>query len=189
MLILGSYGFSSTSNRLRLSELIADRSGKMLIIPLACAFGAETAEREKNYAAMAGFKKENIFIFDEDKPEELLGMSFSYIAVLGGNTFKLLHSVKEFGLDNFIRDQVAGGAIYMGFSAGAYLACGNIEYVKIFDDNNHITDGDFNALSLTDKYVICHFDCRGEKEIEMCRSFIGSAPELITINNDQLIVL
>lgn len=189
MLILGSYGFTSTSNRLRLGELIADKSGKMLIIPLACAFGAETAEREKNCAAMAGFKKENIYIFDRRKPDELLGMNFRYIAVLGGNTFKLLHSVKEFGLDNFIRDQVARGAIYMGFSAGAYLACGNIEYVKIFDDNNHITNGDFNALSLTDKYVLCHFDYRGEKEIEMCRSFIGSAPELITINNDQLIVL
>ena len=82
MLILGSYGFSSTSNRLRLGELIADRSGKMLIIPLACAFGAETAEREKNCAAMAGFKKENIFIFNEDDPEELLGMSFSSCCTL-----------------------------------------------------------------------------------------------------------
>ena len=77
-----SYGFTSTSNRLRLGELIADKSGKMLIIPLACAFGAETAEREKNCAAMAGFKKENIYIFDRRKPDELLGMNFRYMPEL-----------------------------------------------------------------------------------------------------------
>ena len=45
------------------------------------------------------------------------------------------------------------------------------------------------ALELTDKYVLCHFDDRGAEEIRMCRSFIGDEPELITINNDQLIVL
>ena len=189
MLILGSYGFSSTKNRLRLAELIPDKSGKMLIIPLACAFPGETAEKERGCAAMAGFKKENIFIFDEDKPEELAGLRFDYFAVLGGNTFRLLHLVRKYGLDSVIREQVAGGAVYMGFSAGAYLACGDIEYVKNFDDNDYVTNGDFHALGLTDKYVLCHFDYRGEREIEMCRSFIGSEPELITLNNDQLIVL
>ena len=44
-------------------------------------------------------------------------------------------------------------------------------------------------MGLTEKYVLCHFDSRGEKEIEQCRSYIGDEPELITINDDQLIVL
>lgn len=189
MLILGSYGFSYTQNRLKIGELIPDQSGKMLIIPLACMFGTETGEKEKNCAALLDFKKENIYVFDDSKPNALIGMKFDYIAVLGGNTFKLLYYVKKYHLDSFIRQQVADGAVYLGFSAGAYLVCGNIEYVKNFDDNNHITDGDFTALGLTDKYVLCHFDYKGIDEIKMCRAFLGDEPELLTINNDQFIVL
>lgn len=78
----------------------------------------------------------------------------------------------------------------MGFSAGAYLACDDIEYVKHYDKNyDYITDGNFHALGLTDKYVLCHFDYRDEKDIQLCRLHIGDEPELITINNDQLVVL
>ena len=161
----------------------------MLIIPLACMFGKETGEKEKNCAAMLDFKKENIFVFDETDPEAFLNRKYDYIAVLGGNMFKLLYSVKKYHLDSFIKEQVGAGAVYLGFSAGAYLTCSDIEYVRNFDDNNHIDNGDFTALGLTDKYVFCHFDVRGEKEIKMCRSFIGYEPELITIRNDQLIML
>lgn len=189
MLILGSYGFSYTQNRLKLGELIPDQSGKMLIIPLACAFGMETGEKEKNCAAMLDFRKENIFVFDESRPEDLIDQKYDYIAVLGGNTFQLLYYVKKYHLDSFIKEQVRDGAIYLGFSAGAYLACKNIEYVRNFDDNNHITDGDFSGLGLTDKYVLCHFDYRGAEKIKMCRTFLGDEPELITIKNDQFIVI
>lgn len=189
MLILGSYGFSSTQMRLKLGELISDQSGKMLIIPLACMFEKDTGDKEKNCAAMLDFKKENIFVYDEESSESFLDQKYDYIVVLGGNTFKLLNGVKKNHLDSFIRRQVANGAIYLGFSAGAYLACENIEYVKNFDANSYITDGDFTGLQLTDKYVLCHFDYRGEEEIKMCRSFIGDEPELITLNNDQLVVL
>ena len=60
MLILGSYGFSSTQNRLKIGELIPNQTGKMLIIPLACMFGTETGEKEKNCAAMLNFKREQL---------------------------------------------------------------------------------------------------------------------------------
>lgn len=190
MLILSSSGFSTTQVRLKIGEIIEDKSKNMLIIPLASTLGMETAERERNCAAMLGFKKENIYILDESKPDELLGMEFGYIAVLGGNTLRLLKKIREYHLDTFIKEQVSNGAIYLGFSAGAYLACDDIEYVKHFDYNDgFITDDNFHALGLTDKYVLCHFDYRGEKEIQLCRLHIGDEPELITLNNDQLIVI
>ncbi len=152
-------------------------------------FVTETGEKEKNCAVLLDFKKESIYVFDDSKLDALLCMKFDYIAVLGGNTFKLLYYVKKYHLDSFIRQQVADGAVYLGFSAGAYLACRNIGYVKNFDDNNHITDGDFTALRLTDKYVLCHFDSRGIEEIKMCRTDIGMEFELITINETELILL
>ena len=117
MLILSSSGFSTTQVRLKIGEIIADKTGNMLIIPIASLLGMETAERERNCAAMLGFKKENIYIYDEFKPIELLDIEFSYIVVLGGHTLRLLSKVRELHLDTFIKDQVANGAIYLGFSA------------------------------------------------------------------------
>lgn len=190
MLILSSSGFSTTQVRLKIGEIIEDKSKNMLIIPLASSLGTETAERERSCAAMLGFKEENIYIFDEEKPNELLGLTFGYIVVLGGNTLRLLKKVREFHLDTFIKEQVSSGAIYLGFSAGAYLACDDIEYVKHFDYNDgFITDDNFHALGLTDKYLLCHFDYRGEEEIKLCRLYIGDKPELLTLNNDQLTVI
>ena len=189
MLILGSNGFSYTQIRQKIGEHIPDRSGNMLIIPLASMFEKETGQNEKDNAALLDFKEENIFVFDEVEPEEYLKRKYDYIVVLGGNTFKLLHGVRKYKLDRFIKQQVADGAIYIGFSAGAYLACRNEKKKKNFDDNNHITDGDFTALGLTDEYVLCHFDYRGIEEIKMCRLFLGDETKMITINEDQLIVL
>ena len=130
MLILGSLGFNYTQNRLKIGELIPEQNGLMLIIPLACTFETETGEKEKNGAAMLDFKRENIYVFDRTKPEVFLNRSYDYIVVPGGNTFKLLHYVREFHLDSFIRQQVENGAVYLGFSAGAYLACQNIRPVR-----------------------------------------------------------
>ena len=57
-----------------------------------------------------------------------------------------------------------------------YLACDDIEYVKNYDKNDgFITDGNFHALGFTDKYVLCHFDYRDEKDIQLCRLYIGVA--------------
>lgn len=186
MLILGSYGFTDPSVRQQIAKTITDKSGKMLILPLAASDGALMAAKEKHYAAKVGFAEENIYVFDENEPERLLCESFDHIVVPGGNTFKLLFLVRKYGLDAFIKAQVANGAHYLGFSAGAYLACGNIEYVKCFDDDNHIQGGDYTALELTDKYVLCHYDNRGPAEIAMCRNYLGFGPELITIKDSEI---
>ena len=57
MLVLGSYGFSSPDTRRKLDKIITDKTGKMLIIPLATMFGKETGEKEKYFASLLGFKK------------------------------------------------------------------------------------------------------------------------------------
>lgn len=189
MLVLGSDGFRNIAVRSEISDVIRDKSGKMLIIPLASMFGKETGEKEKDFAVMTGFQKDNIHVFDDDNPDEFLNTKFDYIVVSGGNTFQLLYYVKKYCLDTFIRKQVNNDTIYMGFSAGACLACRDIEYVKNFDDNNHITDGDFSALGLTDKYFLCHFDYRGIQEIKMCRNYINDESEIITIGENQLVIL
>ena len=50
MLILSSSGFSTTQVRLKIGEIIEGKSQNILILPLTCSIGMETAERERNCA-------------------------------------------------------------------------------------------------------------------------------------------
>ncbi len=189
MLILGSFGFSYPITRDKLADAIQNKQGKTLIIPLASRYGFDAGITEKKAMVFAGFDEENIYIFDEERPEKYRDMKFNHISVLGGNTFKLLHDVRKYGLDSFIKEQYANGAVYLGYSAGAYLASPSIAHIRNFDDNNHIFDENYTALALTEKHLLCHFDVRGYQEIKMCRDIIGYDTELITINNDEIIVI
>ena len=103
MLVLGSYGFSSPETRQKLDKIITDKTGKMLIIPIATMFGKETGEKEKYFASLLGFNEADIIVFDEENPDEIRNQQFRYIVVLGGNTFQLLYKVKKFNLDTFIK--------------------------------------------------------------------------------------
>ena len=136
-----------------------------------------------------GFDKEKIEVFDESDPGAVMQRGFDCFAVLGGNSFRLLYNVKRFGLDRFITEQVKNGAVYMGFSAGACITCENIEYLKNLDENNDISDGDFSALGLTDKYVLCHYNLRGMQDIIACRKILGMGTELFTLNDGDIRVL
>ena len=189
MIILGSVGFHDTMNRLKIGELLPHQNGTMLIIPFARTFEAEAAKKEKNGAAMLDFKEEKIFVFDRAKAEELMSRDYDYIVVLGGNTFKLLHEVREYHLDSFIKAQAANGAVYLGFSAGACLACPDVGYVQDFDENPYITDGNYTALGLMEQYVLCHSDIRDPGDIQKCRAYLGDGPELMTIKEHELVVL
>src|SRR3989344_709499 len=59
------------------------------------------------------------------------------IYVTGGNTFYLLDWVKKSGFDKVVRNFVNKGKIYIGASAGSYIACPTIEqaYWKHQDKN------------------------------------------------------
>jgi len=48
------------------------------------------------------------------------------IMVEGGNTFYLLKAVRESGFENVIKDLIAKGVVYVGSSAGSYIACPSI---------------------------------------------------------------
>ncbi|HET7649293.1 MAG TPA: dipeptidase PepE [Gammaproteobacteria bacterium] len=48
------------------------------------------------------------------------------IVVGGGNTFRLLHELYRYELLDRIRERLAGGASYLGWSAGSNVACPSI---------------------------------------------------------------
>lgn len=56
------------------------------------------------------------------------------IWALGGNTFLLRRAMRESGFDQIIRDLLAGGIVYGGWSAGACVAGDSLKAVGIMDE-------------------------------------------------------
>lgn len=76
------------------------------------------------------------------------------IMVGGGNTFNLLKCCREQGLLQPLRDAVARGALYVGWSAGANLACPTI---RTTNDMPIVDPGGFDALNLVPLQINPHF--------------------------------
>lgn len=113
----------------------------------------EARMREKGLAFeeidIEGKSKEELLRLIEDK---------NIIHMEGGNTFYLLKAVKETGFDQIIKDAIARGVVYMGTSAGSYIACPSIEvsaWGPVVKDKYGLTD--FIGLGLVPFLLKAHY--------------------------------
>lgn len=89
------------------------------------------------------------------------------IFVNGGNTFYLLKYVKESGFDKVIRNHINKGRLYVGISAGSYIACPTIEQSHWkHQDRNDYGVTDLTGLNLVPFLVTAHFTEDGRKDVE-----------------------
>ena len=72
----------------------------------------------------------------------------------GGNTFRLLKALHEFGVLALIRRRVAGGLVYSGASAGSNLACPTI---RTTNDMPIVQPPGFDALGLVSFQINPHY--------------------------------
>jgi peptidase E len=63
---------------------------------------------------------------NEDELREIF-KNFDGVFMNGGSTFYLLKSIRESGFETVIKELLPQGFLYMGASAGAYVACPTIE--------------------------------------------------------------
>jgi len=80
------------------------------------------------------------------------------IMVEGGNTFYLLKAIRESGFENVAKDLIAKGVVYIGSSAGSYVACPSIivsTYAKKQKDRCGVTD--FTAMHLVPFLIKTHY--------------------------------
>jgi 8-oxo-dGTP pyrophosphatase MutT (NUDIX family)/peptidase E len=88
-------------------------------------------------------------------PDQLASADLLFVG--GGNTFRLLGHVREHGFVGAVRDFVAGGGDFYGGSAGALLACTDVEMALRLDENV-LGLTDFSALGLVGSFdVLPHF--------------------------------
>ena len=106
------------------------------------------------------------------------------IIVGGGNTFQLLKESRQRGLLAPIVDVVKRGALYIGWSAGANLACPTI---RTTNDMPIVDPQGFDALGLFPLQINPHFTNalpeghKGETREQRIRELLVVAPELTVI--------
>lgn len=89
------------------------------------------------------------------------------ILVNGGNTFYLLKYVKESGFDKVIKQLIQEGKLYVGVSAGSYIACPTIEQAHWKpQDRNDFGIIDLKALNFVPFLIYAHFKENLRKDVE-----------------------
>ena len=112
----------------------------------------------------------------------------SILYVNGGNTFYLLHGVRKSGFDKVITDFLKRDGLYVGVSAGSYIACPNIEAATWkHQDRNRVGITDLTALNLVPFLITAHFE-------EIYRIIVDEAAKrtkypIVALNDKQAILV
>jgi len=147
-----------------------DLSKPVLYIPIAI-----NTEKHPYSGCLAWIKDnfkplgfENFVMWTEDdlrKKTENDFKEFGGIYIGGGNTFKLLKELKEFGTFNIIKKFANGNVPIYGGSAGAGILARTV-IPALSADLNDVGLADFSALNLLNDYDIwCHYKGTMDEEI------------------------
>lgn len=89
------------------------------------------------------------------------------VFVNGGNTFYLLDWVRKSGFNKVLDSFLKKGGLYVGVSAGSYLACPTIEQATWKRaDRNRWGVTDFKALNYVPFLIVAHFEEKYRKIID-----------------------
>ena len=167
------------------------RELKMVYIPTAAkgTSNAEYVSRRKTFLKKEGYDYRELDLDGKNEKElrEVL-RGVEVIFVEGGNSFYLLKSVRESGFDKVLPDLLDAGIIYVGVSAGSYIACPTIEMATWKDPGKYDRYGitDFRAIALVPFLVSVHYN---ENYRELLTEKIRSCSLSVKILNDDQAIL
>lgn len=124
-----------------------------LFIPYAGVTNSYDQYLQRVTPHFAGLGIDLLGLHQVDDPRQALADA-QLIIVGGGNTFALLSRLQQQGLLEVIREQVAAGTPYIGWSAGSNLAGMRISTTN---DMPIVEPQDFNALGLVPFLINPHF--------------------------------
>jgi len=130
---------------------------KVLFIPTAAMQDKIKAEeitvRLQSELVQMGLLPSNIILHDVDGTlTEQKAMDFDVIYFTGGNTPYLAKRVRETGFDKIVKKFVYANKVYIGMSAGSYLAMKNFNVDGLTEN----TPLDFAGLGLINAYFTVH---------------------------------
>lgn len=81
---------------------------------------------------------------------------YDIILVEGGNTFYLLKAVRDSGFGEIVKDLLKQGVVYIGSSAGSYIACPTITMAAWSNRYDHCGITEYSAMNLVPFLVYAH---------------------------------
>lgn len=91
---------------------------------------------------------------------------YDIVMVEGGNTFYLLKAVRESGFDIIIKELIAKGVVYIGSSAGSYIACPSIIMATLSSQNfDRCGVTDYTAMNLVPFLILAHYSPEKQKRL------------------------
>lgn len=133
-----------------------------------------------------GFNIENIYVFNYWDTEQFFHLDTDAIYISGGNTFGTLKRIRECNADKLIVEHVKNGAVYIGGSAGAHIACTDISHVSKFDTNTFGLS-ELSGLGLYDGMLICHYNEDRIGIFEELRAEHGR--KVTALTNDEFLII
>ena len=169
-LILTSSGSFITANNIDnfLPKKITDCKIAYINTASKKVFDDNYAKNHRQKMNDLNFSFTNIDIagLDENKLKKALD-GHNIILVEGGNTYYLLKAVRESGFDKIIKDLISQGVVYIGSSAGSYIACPSIimsTWTERGFDRFGITD--YTAMNLVPFLIKAHYTPDMKKMID-----------------------
>jgi dipeptidase E len=162
---------------------LGDKPKNLIFIPYA-AVTFPFDEYEEKVRQVFNELNHSIFSIHNISNKKMAIEDAEGIVVGGGNTFALLSRVYENNLLRLIRAKVLDGTPYIGWSAGANLACPTL---MTTNDMPIVQPPSFEALNLVPFQINPHyhelkFDNQGgETRIERLTEFLGMNPEKIVL--------
>lgn len=166
-----------------IKDYLGDTVNKVLFVPYAgvtITWDDYTAKVAGRFKAM-GYEMESIHR-TADPVAAVQGAEA--IAVGGGNTFYMLHKMYEAGIMEAIRERVAEGMSYMGWSAGSNAACPTL---KTTNDMPIAEPESFDALGLVPFQINPHYTDaqlpkhQGETRADRIAEFVEANPEMLVV--------
>lgn len=112
--ILTSTGFENTVTLKKISNAIGKNFNclRMLVIPTARKHEYNKEKYLNDYIKL-GFKKENVYFFDDEEPQKYRKLDIDLIYVCGSNTFLLQYCLKKCDFEKDIIQYVKNGVTYL----------------------------------------------------------------------------
>lgn len=166
-----------------IKEFLGGRPVKALFIPYAAVTFPYEVYEEKVSARFREIGHDVISIHHYKNPVKAVEEAET-IVVGGGNTWKLLKTIRDNNLIDAVRNKILSGTPYIGWSAGSNVACPTI---KTTNDMAVVEPDSFDAFNLVPFQINPHYlDANPDGHAGETRE--QRIEEFIEINSDLFVV-
>ncbi len=147
-------------------------------------------EKDRELLQSCGIKQiEDLDLKDKTKKElKKILKDKDIIYLNGGNTFYLLYWVRKSGFDQVLPSFLEKGSLYVGVSAGSYIACPTIEQATWkHQDRNRIKITEFTALNLVPFLITAHFEEKYRSIVDQAAK--GTQYPIIALTDKQAVLV